>query len=213
MTRLSKSVRRLLLIGIVVLIPTAIALVYLAGQQSRDFILDFDTGLPFLAQAQSTPFNQTSSIMYPTSGQNTRALTAFFSSPSDPVAFTVESQDSTLLKLSKFSGKYLFDTKPSRDILDIKFDTQITAIKLTFATVEHQGGLITMPSDILLIAYKGTELVGSTRAYGSFSDDSYPQGSLQFGSGESFNWVRVSVPTQTSGTTDFLIDNITVTAS
>ena len=207
MTRLGKF-RRLLLIGVFVLIAIVIAVVYMSSQptqpslnpaDAKAIIFDFDTGSPLLAQTFNTPFNQTSN-----------GVTAHFSSPSDPAAFAVESQESNSLKLSQFSGKYLVDNKPSRDILDIKLDTQVIAVNFTFATVEHQGGAITIPSDILLTAYRDTRLVGSTRAYGSFSGDSYPQGTLTFGSGEPFNWLRVSVPSQTSGTTDFLIDNISV---
>lgn len=209
MTRPHLFVRRLLLAGIIVLISILAALVYIASQPSQPSttlstkpatVFDFDTGSPPLAETQNTPFNQKSN-----------GITAYFSSPSDPAAFAVKSQGSTSLKLSQFSGKYLVDNNPSRDILDIQFDAQITTIKFTFATAEHQSGSITLPSDILLTAYKNNELVGSTKAYGSFSSDSYPQGTLSFGSGEPFNWVRVSIPTQTSGTTDFLIDNIVVT--
>ena len=181
MTRSGKF-RRLLLIGVFVLIAIVIAVVYMSSQptqpslnpaDAKAIIFDLDTGSPLLAQAFNTPFNQTSN-----------GVTAHFSSPSDPAAFAVESQESNSLKLSQFSGKYLVDNKPSRDILDIKLDTQVIAVNFTFATVEHQGGAITIPSDILLTAYRDTRLVGSTRAYGSFSGDYYPQGTLTFGSGQ-----------------------------
>jgi len=202
------SVRRLLLVGAIVLISLlAIGYIIQTNQPSTTsenrpaVIFDFDTGSPLLAVAQSTPFNQTS-----------KGITALFSSPSDPAAFSATSYDATGLKLSQFSGKYLYDSKQSRDILDIEFSTDIIAVKFTFATVETQGEAITLPSNIDVTAYKNTILVGNNRTQGSFSGDSYPQGTLSLStSKQPFNWVRISIPAQTSGTTDFLIDNIVVT--
>ena len=201
--------RRLLLGSIVVLIPIIAAIVYVASQPNSPsatpksmptIVFDFDTGSPLLAAAQRTPFSQTAN-----------GVTAQFSSSSDPAAFSVHSYDANGLKLSQFSGKYLYDNKTSSDILDIEFSTEIIEIKFTFATVELQGGAIILPSDIVLAAYKDTKLVGSSKTYGSFSSDSYPQGTLSFGSGLPFNCVRISVPPKSSGATDFLVDNITVT--
>jgi hypothetical protein len=164
-------------------------------------VFDFDNGTPALAATQATPFNQT-----------LNGLTASFSSPSDPAAFSVKSLDAESLTLSRFSGKYLYDNKPSQDILDIKFSSELAAVNFTFATIEHQSGGITVPSDILITAYKNTGLVGSNKTHGLFSSDSYPQGMVFFSAGMPFNWIRISIPTQTSGTTDFLVDNIIVTA-
>ena len=163
------SVRRLLLVGDIALIPI-IALIYITSQPSQppatpsntiaiDF--DFDTGSPLLVATQSTPFTQTSN-----------GVTALFDSPSDPAAFSVNSLDASGLKLSQFSGKYLYDNKQSRDILDIEFSTDIIAVKFTFATVETQGEAITLPSNIDVTAYKNTILVGNNRTQGSFSGDS-----------------------------------------
>lgn len=45
---------------------------------------DFDTGFPTFVEGQSTPLNQTSG-----------AITAYFSSPFDPAAFSVQSYDTT----------------------------------------------------------------------------------------------------------------------
>lgn len=208
MRRLSLSLRRLLLIGAIVFIMVAIS--FVAFQPSKapnteaTAIFDFDTGVPPLVENQNTPFNQTSN-----------GITAYFSSPSDKTtasAFSIQSSSTTSFELSQFSGRYLFDNNPSRDILDIKFSVKIVAINFTFATVEHYGGAIRIPSDILLTVYENTNFVGTTKAYGSFSGDSYPQGTLSFRAGHPFDWVRISIPAQTSGTTDFLIDNIVVAA-
>lgn len=208
MGRSRLSARLLLLVGFIVLITVLAALVYIVSKPSqptatlttKSIVFDFDTGSPLLAATQSTPFNQTLT-----------GLTASFNSPSDPAAFAVKNYDAESLKLSQFSGKYLYDNKPSRDILDIKFSGEIIAVKFTFATIEHQSEGIIVPSDILITAYKNTNLVGSNRTYGSFSSDSYPQGMLSFSAGMSFNWIRISIPSQTSETTDFLVDNIIVT--
>ena len=197
--------------GVIVLIVISAALVYVTSQPNQPsttpttkltVAFDFDTGSPFLAPTQTTPFNQTSNN-----------ITAHFSSPSDNTspAFSIQSYDTTSFRLSQFSGKYLYDNKPSRDILEIKFNTEIIAIKFTFATAESQSTTIMIPSDIVLTAYKNNNLLGTNRTYGSFSSDSYPQGMLSFSSGMSFNWIRISIPSQTSGTTGFLVDNITVT--
>lgn len=165
-------------------------------------IFDFDTGSPVLLTGKSVPFNQIKS-----------GLTAYFSSPSGSATFSVQNDSTTSFKMSQFSGKYLYDTKPSRDILDVKFSAEIIAINFTFATVESYGEDVIVPSELLLTSYKNTNLIGTTKAYGTFSSDSYPQGTLSFNSGEPFNWVRISIPAQASGTTDFLVDNIEVAAA
>ena len=207
MRRPRLSVRRLLLVGVTVLIVILATLVYIASKPTESLptmtaiTFDFDTGTPQLAANQVTPFNQT-----------LKGLTASFSSPSDPAAFSVRSHDAESLKLSQFSGKYVYDNNPTRDILDIKFSDDIIIARFTFATIEQQSATITLPSDILVTAYKNNNLVGSNKTYGRFSSDSYPQGMLIFSAGMPFNWIRISMPSQTTETTDFLVDNMIVTA-
>jgi hypothetical protein len=209
MDRPRLSVRRLLLVGVIVLISVVAVVVYIEVQPSQPdtslttthtTAFDFDTGSPPLAATQGTPFNQT-----------LNGLTASFSSPSDSNAFSVKDYDIESLQLSKFSGKYLYDNKPSRDILDIKFSDDIIDVRFTFATIENKSEAITVPSNILITGYRNTNLVGSNQTVGSFSSDSYPQGTLYFYAGIPFNWIRISIPSQTSETTDFLVDNIIVT--
>jgi len=171
---------------------------------------DFDTGSPFLVEGQNTPLNQTSS-----------GLTARFSSPSDLVtpAFSIQSYDTTFLVLSQFSGRWLYDNKPSRDSLDIKFSQHLTSINFTFATLEYHGGPTTEPSNITLTAYMNstdTTPVGSATARGTFSSALYPQGTLSFTSGgQPFNLVRIWIPYQPRpvSVTDFFVDNIVITAT
>jgi hypothetical protein len=188
-----------------VLLIAAIAMgsspnIALIAAQPTSTIFDFDTGSPVVAEGQITPFTQTSG-----------SVSASFSSPSDPAAFSIQSYSTTFFTLSQFSGKYIYSNNSSRDILDIKFNAELFSINFTFATIELQGGLIEQPSNILLTAYENTMLVGSTTAGGVFSNDSYPQGTLSYSSGQTINWVRISVPAQASGTTNFLVDNIVIT--
>jgi hypothetical protein len=166
-------------------------------------VFDFDTALPTLSEGRSTPFNQTSD-----------SIMAYFGSPSDPAAFSIQSYDTTFFTLSQFSGKYLYDNNPSRDILDIKFNVSITSINFCFATVEYHSGPVTEPSSITLLAYMNSAHVGSTTAFGSYANDSYPQGKLSFNlSGQPFNWVRISLPYQAQGASDFFVDSIAVSGT
>lgn len=209
MSRNRLSTRRLLLVGAAVVI-----LVIIAGYISSRFLIapfssepvtfDFDTGYPILAETQNTPLNQTSN-----------GITAYFSSPSDTTgtpAFSIQSYDTTFIKLSQFSGKYFYDNKPSRDALEIRFSQYLTSIKVTFATVEHH----TEPSSITLTAYMNsydTTPVGSVTTRGTYSTGLYPQGALLFNSGgQPFNLMRIEIPYQgQQGATNFFVDNIEVT--
>lgn len=164
---------------------------------------DFDTGDPILAVGQNTPFNQTSD-----------GLTAYFSSSSDSIVgspFSIQSYETTFITLSQFSGKYLYDNKPSRDTLEIRFSQQLKGISLTFATYEYQTG----PTDITLTAYMNsadTLPVGSASAHGTILTGLYPQGILSFdSSGKPFNIVRIEISSEDSAeTTNFFVDNIKV---
>ena len=165
---------------------------------------DFDTGTPALLTFQSTPLNQTSGV-----------ITAYFNSTSDPAAFSVQSDSTTSYKLSQFSGNYLWDSKSSRDSLDIRFNMPLNNITFTFATIEFEGGPTSEPSNITLTAYMDSTTfpIGSTRVRGTWpTNDSYPQGNLTFTSGsQQFNLVRIELLFQgVSAATDFMVDNITV---
>ena len=203
------STRKLLLtVGVVLIIVVALGYVlsrnYLTPSSTELAVtFDFDNDYPPLAEGQNSPFNQTSD-----------GITAYFSSPSDTVvapAFSIQSYETTFITLSQFSGKYLYDNKPSRDTLDIKFSQQLKSISLTFATIEYQTG----PTDITLTAYVNsadTTPVGSASARGTVLTGLYPQGLLSFDSGgQPFNIVRIEIPSEGSGeTTNFFVDNIRV---
>jgi len=177
------------------------------AQSAITVTFNFDTGTPALS-SQPTPFSQTSN-----------GVTATFSSPSDAAAFSVQRYETTFIKLSQFSGNYLYDNKPSRDALDIKFDVPITSITFTFATFEFHGAT-GEPSVITLQAYMdstATTPIGSATAHGTWpTGDAYPQGTLSYNSNnQQFNMVRIELLYQgTIAANDFSLDNVLiVTAS
>ena len=199
-----KSIRRALPVAAALLVlATAMWWNPPASAAPSPIAFDFDTGAPTLSEGQNTPLDQTSG-----------GVTAHFSSPSDPATYSVQSYGTTFLVLSQFSGKYLFDNKPSSDYLDIKFSTSVLITNLTFATIEVHGGPGTEPCYITLTAYVDSPTstpVGSTMARGTWSSDSYPQGTLSFDSGgKPFNLVRLYMPYQRPGVTDFFVDNVVV---
>jgi len=208
MKKLNHINRKTVIIGMVILIIiVTLAAVYVLYQQSPDettdttAIFDFDSGFPELDNNQATPFNQTSN-----------GITAYFSSTSDPEAFTVTSDHKTTLNLSMFAGKYLYDNDGIRDVLEIKFSANLFAVNVTFATAEPEEGTPSLPSDILMLAYQDTKLVGTANAYGDFSGDSYPEGTMALKTGLPFNWIRIAM-SEESPANDFLLDNIRVTAN
>ena len=176
---------------------------------SVSFTFDFDGGIPSLSEGQNIPFNQTSG-----------EVTAYFSSPSGPAAFSIQSDSTTFFKLSQLPGKYLYDNGPLRDTLEIKFSHYLNNIELSFATIQYRGASGDEPSNITLIAYidsTATAPVGSVIARGTWSSsgDSHPQGTITFNSGtQQFNLVKIELPYESQrGAVDFLVDNITVTAT
>jgi hypothetical protein len=131
---------------------------------SVTFAFDFDTGSPALAaQASNTPFEQT-----------VGGVTAHFSSPTDPAAFSIQNQDTTFFVLPQLSGNYLYQNESSRTKLRIEFSRALINITLTFATIEyHDVGEVDQPTTIELTAYvhsAGTPAVGSATARGVFPE-------------------------------------------
>ena len=176
--------------------------VFPASSTPPSATFDFETGFPILVETHNTPLNQTAN-----------GITALFSSPSDSFTpqFSIQSYETTFTKLSLFSGKYLYDNKPSRDILEIKFSQPLNKVEFTFATIEYKMG----PSNIQLTAYSesaDTPPVGSAISKGTVLNEMYPQGTLEFDSGGGkFNLLRIEVPQQGgTGTTNFFVDNIKV---
>jgi hypothetical protein len=175
--------------------------------QSQPFTVnfDFDTASPVGSPSMNTPLSQTNG-----------GITAQFSSPSDPAAFSIQNSDTTLYKLSEFTGSYLSDNKPTRDTLDIRFSASLTSLTFTFATFEYHGAQTSQPSYILMTSYldSTSNLIGSTTARGTWPSggNAFPQGTLTYTSTNPFNFIRIELPFQSQqGSVDYLIDTIIVT--
>ncbi len=182
-------------------IVTGLTVCRAASAQATSMTFDFDTGAPALLHGMGLPLAQTQD-----------GMTAHFSSPSAN-AFSVQDDGSTHFMLSQFSGNYLYPNNQNRNTLDILFSHLLTDISLAFATVDNHDNT-EVPGNVLLTAYANsiaTPPVGSTTAHGFFSTDTFPMGTLTFRSDTPFNLVRIVVPFQGSGTTEFLADNIVVT--
>ena len=174
---------------------------------SREIAFDFDSGAPVFHTGQSTPFSQTSG-----------GLTATFSSPADPAAFSIQNHDTTFLTLSQFSRNYLYQNRPSRTPLHTKFSQPVTSITLTFATTDYHGvGEVEEPTAIKLTAYMNTAEItslGSATARGTFPENYlYPQGTLSYSGRGAFNLVVIELLFQPRGASSFFADNVVVTTS
>jgi hypothetical protein len=88
---------------------------------------------------------------------------------------------------------------------------------LKFATVDyHDPGAGGTASTIKLTAYLNSTTstpIGATTTYGTFSTDTYPQGTLSFNSSTPFDVVTIELPFMQQGAAVFLVDNITVTTT
>ncbi len=148
-----------------------------------------------------TPFTQTFN-----------GVTATFSSPSDPNAFSVQNQGTTFYVLPMFSGNYLWDSNPYRIELKIQFSHPISAINVTFATVEqYVAGEHDQPSSFELDAYMDATTIGSATAHATFSTSTFPQGTIAFIGSLQFNQVKLWIPPQAYPASQFFIDNVIVT--
>jgi len=169
---------------------------------------DFDTGSPAASAGQSTPLSQ-----------SVGGVTAYFSSLSDPAAFSIQNQSTTFFTLPQFSGNYLYQNESSRTNLRITFSQTLTSISLTFATIEYHGvGEVDQPTAIELTAHMDsteTPAVGSATARGVFPEGyTYPHGTLSFDSGgQPFNVVEIGLLYQQRGVTSFLIDKVVAITS
>jgi hypothetical protein len=206
-----KASRRPLAISLVLLLSLATVFVSLVAPQVlrpsvgvTTITYDFDTGTPAMPVRSPTPFNQSAG-----------GVTATFSSAYDPNAFSLQSSGTTTYVLSQFSGNYLVQSGVFRIPLDMRFDHQVTAISITFATVDYHDPNAGNATNIQLAAYlnsTGGTPVGNATAHGAFSADTYPEGVLTFDSGgRPFDYVEVSLVFVAQGATAFFVDNVTVT--
>ena len=183
------------------LVLTALGFWIALPVRAQTVTFDFDTGTPVLGRGQSTPFDQTSS-----------GVTASFSASSGG-GYSIQSGSSTGWKMSRFSGNYLYPNSLSTGALDIRFNRQLTSISLTFATADFQQ--VEVPTPIKLTAYQQPDgtAVGSATAHGSYAGDTMPMGVISFKAGaQTFNAVEIVIPPQPLAASNFLVDNIVVTA-
>ena len=162
-------------------------------------LFDLDTGSPPLSTGQGIPIVQLAN-----------GITASFSSPQGSV-FSIQSDASTGWKMSQFSGHYLYDNNLNSNALDIQFDHELGGIYLVFATADfHQTET---PTTLQLTAYENSvanPAVGTASAHGTYGGDTMPMGTLSFNSLAPFNLIRLSIPFQPLGASDFFVDNIMV---
>ncbi len=157
---------------------------------------DFDTGSPPLAVGEVIPFAQASN-----------GVVMQVSSP-DGGAFSLQSEGSTFLNLSRFSGQFVYPNSVNRSTLVLGFRQPLTAIYLTFATVENHQTEV--PTPLRLSASLGAAPVGTTSAHATYGFDSFPMGTIGFQSAAPFDRVELVVPYQPVGATTFLVDDVLV---
>jgi len=167
---------------------------------ARTVTFDFDSGTPSLQVFQNVPFDQTAG-----------GLTASFSSPAG-AAFSVQSDASAGLSLSKFSGQYLEANNLERNLLEIKLSQKVVGLSLTFATADfhHTEVPTSLEAKTFLDTTQGSPL-GSATAHGSYASDTMPIGTLSVGATQPFNLVQIGTVVGTGATTAFLVDNVVVT--
>lgn len=167
---------------------------------ARSAVFDFDTASPPLYQGQPIPF-----------AQSVGPIQASFSSPQG-MAFSTQSQNSTFWYLPLFSGLYLNDNDLNRNTLRIDFNVLAEHVSLTFATADFQQN--ETPTSLQLTAYANGVQVGQTTAHGVYGATTMPMGTITFDAPATpFNRIDLVLPYQPLGCTDFLVDNIVVTAS
>jgi hypothetical protein len=165
---------------------------------------DFDTGTPAVTATQGMPASQTAN-----------GITAYFSSPTPGAGgFSVQSDATTQYHMSQFSGNYLWPNSVYSPALDIQFSQPLTAITFTFATADFQQ--VEIPTTVQCTGYvdsTATAAVGFATAHGTYGTDTMPMGTLTFNSATPFNVVEIKIPYAPLAASDFLIDNIIVTAT
>jgi hypothetical protein len=167
---------------------------------------DLDSGTPPPQVHQGLPLNVTMD-----------GLTAYFSSPQSGMGggFSIQSDGTTFYHMSRMPGNYIWPNSLSRNQLDVRFSAPLTSLTFTFATVDYQDNA-EVPSNILVTAYHDVVAgsgVGSATTHAAYTGDTYPTTTLTYTAppGQWFNLVRIYVPYNTNGTTEFLADNFIAT--
>jgi hypothetical protein len=162
---------------------------------------DFDSCTPILTAGMSTPLDQTCG-----------SVNAHFSSSHDGLmggGYSVQNANTTFYVLHLFSGNYLWPNGLDPGTLNMNFSTTLNSIRFDFATADFNQNEV--PTTIQMDAYFYSTLVGSKQAHGTYGSDTMPMGSLVFDSGKkAFNRVVIWIPYQPLGSSDVLVDNVTV---
>ena len=160
---------------------------------------DFDSGLPALIDGDGLPTLQTS-------GGWSAAFSAAFGD------FSVQSDASLGWNLTRMGGHYLLPVM-SPSVLDVIFDRPVSSVSISFGTLDYQSNA--PPSEAQLSAWSdsaGTQWIGAVTAAGVIKPgDTVPTGTLTLVA-SSIRRIRVEVPAQPSGTTDMVVDDISVRA-
>lgn len=172
---------------------------------SKSVTFDFDTGYPLLhAQQASTPFSQMS-----------RGLTANFSSPTPGAGgFSVQSDATTYWHFPLFYGNYLDPMTVYNPALEVHFSQPLTMVSFNYATADFNQTEAT--TTVRVTGYVGstaTTAVGSASGHGAYIGGTMPQGWLAFASAKPFDVVLIEIPPAGGSASDFLLDNLTVTAT
>lgn len=168
-------------------------------------LFNFDNGIPVLSESKNTPIIQTVDNI---------TLTVSSSTDTYSPGFSIQSADTTFLKLPKFSGNYIYDNNANAKTLILTFDHNLTGLSLTFATTEYNAEHQYNSSALTMVAYQGAignSPVGQASAFGKFDNSAYPQGTLSFESSHPFNVVTIGLARQDqNGAKEFLIDNVLI---
>ena len=174
-----------------------------AAGWARTSKYDFDSCIPLLNAGMSTPIDQVCG-----------GVKAHFWSPYDGIqggGYSVQNANTTFYVLHLFSGNYLDPNGLDPGSLNINFTAGLGSIQFDFATADfHQNEV---PTTIQMDAYLNATLVGSKQAHGTYGSDTMPMGTLSYTSTKPFNRVVIWIPPQPLGSSDVLVDNVTVTVS
>lgn len=163
---------------------------------------DFDTGTPTVVATMGMPASQTKD-----------GVTAYFSAGGGS-GWSVQSDATTQWRLSQFSGNYLDPTSLTPGYMVIGFSQSISTVTFSFCTADFQQ--VEIPTTVRTDAYQdaiSNPIIATATAHGTYGGDTMPMGTMQLSSATAFNTIKVWIPWQANGASDFLVDNITVTTA
>lgn len=183
------------------LLIAVLTLSFASAAWAKTSKFDFDSCTPILPAGTNTPLDQTCT-----------GTKAHFWSPYDGMqggGYSLQNQNTTGFTLHLFSGNYLYPNGLDPGSLDVNFTAALGSVSFPFATADFNQNEI--PTTIQLDAYFNSTLVGSKQAHGSYGSDTMPMGTMTFDSGgKPFNRIVIWIPYQPLGSTDVLVDSLSV---